>query len=353
MWLVDDSILKDTSQISRKKEENKMNTVYKQVEVPGSKETVCTGWLPPLPDLRDYTIDHPEIAKMAERLGFSPEIAETIKELGVSPTPEEALSFPGIPAKKDLRPHCSPIENQGGLGSCTAQAAVGVVEYFEKRAFGRHLDGSRLFVYKTTRNLMGVTGDTGAWLRNTMGALVLCGCAPERYWPYTDSEPEFDEEPPAFVYALAENYEALRYFSHDPLAESKSPSTVLLTVKIYLAMGIPSMFGFWGFERGHWEDGTYIPPYNSGEIPYPCPNERALWGHAVVAVGYDDKKKIKNDHCDKETTGALLIRNSWGTSWGDSGYGWLPYEFVLNKLALDFWSLLRMEWVETGQFGLT
>lgn len=324
---------------------------YTKVENPTSTESVYTGWLPPTPDLRDYTIDHPEIGEMAEKLGFSSEISKEMKKLSKSGSSEVSLSWPTSPV--DLRSNCSPIEDQGGLGSCTAQAAVGVVEYFENRAFDSHINGSRLFVYKATRNLMGVTGDTGAWLRNTMGALVLCGCAPEYYWPYTDSAPDFDEEPSPFVYAVADNYEALKYFCHDPLAENRSPSLVLFTVRLYLAMGIPSMFGFWGFEQGHWEGGTYLSPYHSGEIPYPCPSDSTQWGHAVVAVGYDDKKKIENDHCPNVTsTGALLIRNSWGTDWGDSGYGWLPYDFVLNRYALDFWSLLNMEWVKTGQFGL-
>jgi len=220
---------------------------------------------------------------------------------------------------------------------------MGVVEYFERRAYGKHIDGSRLFLYKTTRNLMKVTGDTGAWLRNVMGALCLCGVPDEKYWSY--NVPDFDNEPPAFVYAVADNYEALRYFCHDPQGANTPFSTVLSTVKQYLAAGIPSMFGFWGF-----------PSFNNanvkGGIPYPCPGESAEWGHAIVAVGYDDGKKIKNTKCNKETTGALLIRNSWGTHWGDNGYGWIPYDYVINKLAMDFWSLLSMGWVDTKQFGI-
>jgi C1A family cysteine protease len=196
---------------------------------------------------------------------------------------------------------------------------------------------------------MQVTGDTGAWLRNVMGALTLCGVPEEKYWPYTDqpgAEPDgFDREPPAFVYAVADNYEAVKYFCHDPQGANIQPKTVLSTVKKYLAAGIPSMFGFWGFP-------SFEHANVKGGIPYPCPNEKAQWGHAIAAVGYDDGKKIKNTLCNSETEGALLIRNSWGINWGDKGYGWLPYDYVLNKLALDFWSLLKMEYVQTKQFGI-
>jgi len=303
-----------------------MYTLYKKMEIPETKETFGTGWLPPLPDLRDYTEKHSDVTDIVEKLGISPKI-------------------PSIPDKIDLTEWCSPIENQGNLGSCTAHAAAGTVEYFQRRAYKKHIDCSRLFIYKTTRNLMGVTGDTGAWLRNTMGALVLCGVPPEKYWLYTDQQPDFDEEPSAFVYAVAENYEAIKYFCHDPLGQNISPQQVLDRVMLFLVFGIPSMFGFFGFPSFNYGE-------KKGEIPYPCPNEQAQWGHAIVAVGYDNKKKIKNQKCKTETTGALLIRNSWGVGWGDKGYGWLPYEYVLNKLALDFWSLLSMDWVDTEKFGL-
>lgn len=302
-----------------------MYKMFQKVVIPGVPVYLGTGWLPPLPDMRDYTEDSASLKPLVSALGVKKKKA--------------------LPKKVDLRPWCSPIRNQGSLGSCTAHAAIGIVEYYQRRAFKQYINGSRLFVYKATRNLLQVTGDTGAWLRNAMAALVLCGVPDEKYWPYTDADPEFDIEPPSFVYAVADNFESLKYFAHDPVSEPANPGKTIESVKKYLATGVPSMFGFWGFASFEKSDAP-------GHIPFPCPTERAQWGHAIVAVGYDDDKKIVNTKCNVTTKGALLIRNSWGTGWGDAGYGWIPYEYVAKGLAMDFWSLMSMEYVETGNFDL-
>jgi len=234
------------------------------------------------------------------------------------------------------------------LGSCTANAGVGLVEYFEHRAFGTHLDASRLFLYKVARNLMGEVGDTGAYLRSTMGALTLFGTPPEKYWNYTDVDPDFDEEPSAFCYAYAQNYQALQYYRLDTYGTD--PNILLDRIKTYLSAGLPSMFGFSVFS-------SYSQANLNGAFPFPTDGEKHVGGHAVVAVGYDDKKRKNTNPGGKETIGALIIRNSWGTQWAAScsiapGYGWLPYEYVLEGLAVDWWSLIRNEWVDSKDFGI-
>jgi len=279
------------------------------------------GWIPDYPDIRDYT-----------------ELREEIKLILGAKGPLKAKS---LPSSIDLREWCSPVEDQGQIGSCTANAGVGVIEYYERKSFKRHLDASRLFLYKVTRNLMKMKGDTGAYLRTTMGAMVLFGVPPETYWPYSDDEDKFDKEPPAFCYAFAQNYQALKYFRHDPLG--LKAEEVLKKVKTYLASGHPAMFGFTVYNSIEQADTT-------GKIPFPSSKEKIDGGHAVVAVGYDDKMVIQNKYGKIKTTGALLIRNSWGKGWGEKGYGWLPYEYVSKGLAEDFWSVTKKEWIDTEQF---
>ena len=270
------------------------------------------GWQRDLPDIRDYTPENKKIEKLFHK--------------------SKALNPPkaGIKKSIDLTPWCSPIEDQGSLGSCTANAGVGLIEYYERRAFGEHLDASRIFLYKVTRKLLHWTGDTGAWLRTTMKAMVLFGIPPEEYYPYDISR--FDDEPGAFCYAFAQNYQSIRYYRLD--TANVSPDQLLTRIKNFLAAGFPCMFGFTVYNFGN----------EKGEFEFPGSNDPVQGGHAVVAVGYDDNRKIGKDK------GALKIRNSWGTAWGEAGYGWLPYAYVEAGLADDFWSLLRAEYVKTGHF---
>jgi len=303
-----------------------------------SKENYGMGWLRDYPDFRDYDIHFDNAKKLSSRLKERDQrtVKKNLEILGVL----EDLKV--IPATHwDLRGECPSIEDQGALGSCTANACVGLVEYFELRAFHTYTNASRLFLYKATRNLMGLTGDTGASMKATMGALVLFGTPPEKYWPYSIAD--FDIEPGGFFYAFAQNYQAIAYYRLD--SPGMNQASLLNRIKMNLLAHLPSMFGFTVYPSYHQADTT-------GKFPFPTEREAPIGGHALVAVGFDDGMEIINSANGEKTKGALLIRNSWGANWGENGYGWLPYDYVLKGLAVDWWSLIKNEWVDTKNFGV-
>ncbi|NUO54416.1 MAG: C1 family peptidase [Polyangiaceae bacterium] len=277
------------------------------------------GWRRDPPDFRDLTFESHDVQGI----------------LRIS-TPYKAATGPGavLPASVDLRKWCTRVRDQGTLGAATAFSATALVEYFERRAFSRHEDLSELFLYRCTRDLLGLAGDLGADLRTTLRALRVFGLPDESLYPYDPARQA--EAPPAFCYAFGDSSRTIRYFRlDDPKLSGKD---VLLNVRRCLAARLPAAFGLSIY--------TSFPQIGEGaDITIPEPGEGLVGGHAMLAIGYDDERMIGGDQ------GAILVRNSWGTAWGEKGYAWLPYRYVESKLAVDFWSFIRPDFVNTDLFN--
>lgn len=279
-----------------------------------SRPIVTMGWHPDVPDFRDLTLEQSTIKDTLEKVNSN------------------ILKSTNLPSKADNRKYCSPIENQKSLGSCTAQSIVGLMEYMMRRGTNTHIDGSRLFVYKVTRRLMGTTDDSGAYLRTTMQAVSLFGVPPERHCPYIIEN--YNDEPSAFLYSYASNYQSLKYTRLD--SNGASQTEILNLIKRVIAAGYCIVFGF----------SVYSSLGNAADIPFPTNADILRGGHAVMIVGFDDNHKING-----KTIPSLIIRNSWGTRWGEGGYGYLPYDYVLSGLARDFWTCFKWEWISEKQFN--
>ncbi len=221
-----------------------------------------------------------------------------------------------LPPSVDLRSGCSPVENQGQLGSCTANALVGALEFLEKKAGKPATDLSRLFIYYNERALEGtVSEDSGAQIRDGVKTLVKQGVCTEKLWPYVITQ--FTTRPPAGCYTQALTHQVISYHRIVSLQEMRS----------CLAEGYPFVFGFTVYES--FESPAVA---KTGKLNLPKKSEKTLGGHAIMAVGYND------------ATQRLLIRNSWGADWGLGGYFTMPYAYASNSnLADDFWTLRAME----------
>jgi C1A family cysteine protease len=277
------------------------------------------GWHRDPPDFRDVTFESHDVQGILR-------ISNSYK----------AVSLPSsvLPASVDLRKWCTRVQSQKGLQASTAFAVTALMEYFDRRAFDRHSDFSELFLYKATRDLLGYAVDIGADLRTTLKALQTFGVPAERLYPYAPERHQ--EAPPAFCYAFADAFRTMRYFRVDEV--KLTSAQVLLNVRRCLAARMPSVFGLSIYS-------SFPTHGEGGDISMPEPGEQLIGGHAMVAVGYDDERMIGPNQ------GALLVRNSWGATWGERGYGWLPYKYVEAKLAVDFWSLIRPDFVNTDLFN--
>lgn len=212
-----------------------------------------------------------------------------------------------LPKIVDLRLNCSPIVDQGQLGSCTANAIVsGLREYFEK-PFTIPL--SRLYLYWEERKIEGtINSDSGAQIRDGMKVLNKIGVCPEIDWPYDINT--FTNTPSNLDNTNASFYKISSY----------QRITSLTMLKTALSKNEIVVFGFNVYESFESDQVA-----KTGIVPMPKKNEQLLGGHAVCAVGYADNKKY------------VIVRNSWGSDWGDKGYCYMPYT-VFNKLVMDMWT---------------
>ena len=246
------------------------------------------GWLPDLPDHRDLTYAAPQ--PLLEKL----------------------------PASADLRKLCPDVYDQGQLGSCTANSIGAAFEYeLMKQKAKSIFMPSRLFIYYNERVIEHtVSSDSGAMIRDGIKSINKQGVCPEKMWPYNVDM--FTKKPSAECYSDASKHQVTSYHR---------VSRKLEQMQSCLAEGYPFVFGFTVYESFESEAVA-----KSGILNMPKHSEKSVGGHAVLAVGYDNKNK------------RFTIRNSWGNKWGMQGYFTIPYEYLLNEnLADDFWTVRLIE----------
>jgi C1A family cysteine protease len=272
------------------------------------------GWCPDLPDHRDYSLEHEAVVAMLRKFKV------------------RTQKISALPSTVSWREYAGVVEDQGMRPTSAAHACAALIQHFERRATGRLLRLSRLFVHQTACRLAGCSIDSPVSLRATLKAIAQFGAPPEEHWPY--DEEHFSRRPDAFAHGFQRQSRGLRYVRLD--TRGTTGDETLARLKTLLALGSCFVLGF-PIVRGL--DGE-------PEIPFPTRADRVVGGHSVVAVGYDDKRRIRSDK------GALLVRNSWGPQWGDGGFGWLPYAYVRERLAADLWTLVRPSWLKSGEFGV-
>jgi C1A family cysteine protease len=216
-----------------------------------------------------------------------------------------------LPQKVDLRNKFQPVLDQGGLGSCTANALVGIVGYDLPNLFG-----SRLFLYYNERVLENsVNEDAGAYLSDGIKTLQNYGICQESSWPYVISQ--FAVKPPDSCYTEALNNIAV---SVQNISNTQNAMQTSLALNEPFVVGIAVYSSFESQKVAR-----------TGIVPLPTKKDTLLGGHAIVCVGYDNSKKV------------WIMRNSWGTNWGDKGYFYLPYQYLTNpRLASDLWIIKKM-----------
>jgi C1A family cysteine protease len=249
-----------------------------------------------------------------KRFGWVRDIPDQ-RDFRYQPPPRLARA---LPPRVDLRDGFPSCYNQGELGSCTANAIAGALQFLErKEGSPSPVMPSRLFIYYNERALEGtVESDSGAQIRDGIKSVVKRGFCSEDLWPYDIKR--FTARPPASCYSAALKDRVSEYLRLD-----HEQSVNLLTC---LASGYPFVFGFSVYES--FESPEVAA---TGIVRMPRMGERVLGGHAVVACGYNMK------------AGRFIVRNSWGGRWGMNGYFTMPFDYLTDAfLSADFWTIRQV-----------
>jgi C1A family cysteine protease len=255
-----------------------------------------------------------------------------------TPDPRDLLftASPVVAAKPlaksaDLRPGCPPVYDQGQVGSCTANSIAGAFEFAQKKQMLTDFMPSRLFIYYNERVMEHTVGqDAGAQIRDGIKSVVKQGVPPETDWPYSENLSVVTSKPNAQAFTDALQHTVISYHR---ISAPTAPAFLTL-MKSCLADGYPFAFGFTVYSAF---EGPQVAKTGILNMP-DKKKESVVGGHAVLAVGYDDKQN------------AILVRNSWGASWGQKGYFWMPYAYISDpKLASDFWTIRGVTGTATGK----
>lgn len=214
----------------------------------------------------------------------------------------------------DLRDKMPPVYDQGQLGSCTANAIAGAYEFDEMKQGEKNVfTPSRLFIYYNERKANGtINEDSGASIRDSVMEISNVGVCPESMWEYDIAK--YQDCPPEKCYDDATKHKCVQY---------KRVKQNLEQIKQCLIEGFPFVFGIDVYESFESDEVK-----KTGVVPMPKKGEKLLGGHALAMSGFSDDKQ------------QFIFRNSWGTSFGIDGYGFLPYDYVLDpNLAADFWTV--------------
>ncbi len=224
-----------------------------------------------------------------------------------------------LPRTVDLRPECPPVFDQGNLGSCTANAGCAC----RMMLLDNKTDLSRLFLYYIERGLNGeIKKDEGASLRDACKSINKVGVCEEKYMPYDVDK--YSQPPSREAVTNASKYKITAYKSLGSLDEIKQ-SLALRQQPVMLGMDVYESFESEEVAR-------------TGFMPLPGKDEKKMGGHAVLAVGYRDISKPHGLFGKVRSHGGyLIVRNSWGKDWGDKGYFYMPYEYVVPGYTYDYW----------------